>query len=97
MKEYLTISQRESIQDTDVAKILDYVERHDSKFRPFLNKASMEYGTYDFFLGNKFCIVKSEKNWGCSFIDSGRIIIPTKVLADNIVGIYGSLRDYYLK
>ena len=97
---YKTISQRENIQDKDVANIVDYIERQsydifkqDSLF--WIIPKPNEYWTIEFDISNAYIHIMEFRDGNPYFKDI--INLPTKILADNIVWIYASLRDYYLK
>ena len=100
---YKTISQRENIKDKDVVKILDYLERH-CKETWILNIRwdYLDYTIWDFTFRMKKGIdavkyVRVEVfHYSCRI---QYVVLDTDIhiLSENIVWIYASLRDYYLK
>ena len=83
--EYIPISQRENIEDENVAKILDYLERHAKKFE-FISPVQYRVDRNILTIDKDYFIFRDDdyKKW---------LSIPTHILAENIVWIYGSLKN----
>lgn len=87
--EYIPISVREKIEDKNIAKVCDYLERHSKEFwylKVSETVEQLDVGRYNF-----------DFIWNCTKVYDGKLqdkfYWPTKLLADNIVWIWGSLKN----
>ena len=91
---YTPISEIENIQDKDIAKILNYLERHEASF--VYDRKWKHFETYQFNMLWEIFLIDCDILY--TLITSGKKIkIPNKILAENIVWVYASLRDYLKK
>lgn len=96
--EYIPISQRENIKDQDIAKTVDYLERHAGNLKNITYSYVCDFA----FLLDDYILLFDEWKVGIftieennDWIDTDKeiITIPTHILAENIVWIYGSLKN----
>lgn len=91
--EYIPISQRENIDDQDIAKIADYLERHANYFKHITYWYEADY--WYIFDAND-CRIFFNEDW--VFIEKqkkGNIVFRSSIniLANNISWIYQSLKN----
>lgn len=88
--EYIPISVRENVEDKNVAKIVDYFERNSN-----LEILIQWLPARDFLFKNNLIEINFNKNYFSITKDSETILRwKPKLLADNIVWIWGSLKHY---
>lgn len=78
---YTPISERENIRDKDVAKILDYLERHAKTFEQIARNHQYRIDGLRFDFLEGYCSVRDD-------LYRKFISLPTKILSENIAGIY---------
>lgn len=100
---YETISQREWIEDENIATIVDYIERHSSKNIDYIEIDDLyieiriwDHRYYFDFFDNLLSIYKNDLyDWWDDYDAELIMTIPIKLFADNIVALYAWIKNLW--